>query len=186
MSAHKILVIDESMVIRKTVKDMLPPGKFEVIEARDGIQGMELIRNSYPNIIMLDFLSPKMSGWEVYKEIQKNPEYKSIPLLFMSDHKYEVTARITEPFEFFGFLQKPFDQKQLFQGIRDAMEKSKKLVIYIGKSTDKVDDSSAQNNSAMTAEIEQLNAKIVNVDTEITNLKKQLNQLTSFIKQKIH
>ena len=71
MANHKILVIDDSMVIRRTVKDMLPPGKFEVMEAKDGLQGMDLIRKSPPNLIMLDFFLPKMSGWEVYQEIQK-------------------------------------------------------------------------------------------------------------------
>jgi len=39
-----ILVIDDSMVIRRTVKDMLPPGKFDVVEAKDGLQGMELLK----------------------------------------------------------------------------------------------------------------------------------------------
>jgi len=81
---HKILVIDDSMVIRRTVKDMLPPGKFDVVEAKDGLQGMELIHSSDPDLIMLDFFLPKMSGWEVYQNIQKDPNLKAIPLLLMS------------------------------------------------------------------------------------------------------
>ena len=55
MANRTILVIDDSMVIRRTVKDMLPPGKFDVVEAKDGLQGMELLKTTKPQIIMLDF-----------------------------------------------------------------------------------------------------------------------------------
>lgn len=187
MANHKILVIDDSMVIRRTVKDMLPPGKFDVIEAKDGVQGMDLIQNGDPDLIMLDFFLPKKSGWDVYQEIQREPRYRSIPLLLMSGRKDEVTEKIPEPFEFFAFLEKPFDQKQLIQGIRDAMEKSKKLSKYIDKSSvsDRATTSSSQDTIALVAEITKLNTKVANMEAEIANLKKQLNQVVTFVKQKL-
>ncbi|MEQ8958128.1 MAG: response regulator, partial [Coleofasciculus sp. C2-GNP5-27] len=70
MASHKILVIDDSRVIRMRVKEMLPPGNFEVLEAKDGIEGLNQIRQEHPNLIMLDFLLPKMSGWDVFQQIQ--------------------------------------------------------------------------------------------------------------------
>ena len=66
MSTHKILVIDDSKVIRMRVKDMLPEGNFDIIEAKDGLEGFNLIKTENPNLIMLDFLLPKMRDWEVY------------------------------------------------------------------------------------------------------------------------
>jgi DNA-binding response OmpR family regulator len=182
---HKILVIDDSMVIRRTVKDMLPPGKFEVIEAKDGLQGMDLIRNSNPNLIMLDFFLPKMSGWEVYQEIQKEDRYKMIPLLLMSGRKDEVTDKIPEPFEFFAFLEKPFDQKQLINGIKEAMTKSKKLQDYLSISTATGAPRAAQDTQTMAGEIEKLNAKVAKMEAEIVHLKKQLSQVIRFIQQKL-
>ena len=68
MASNKILVIDDSRVIRMRVKEMLPPGNFDVLEAKDGLEGMNLIRQEKPNLIMLDFLLPKLSGWEVKKK----------------------------------------------------------------------------------------------------------------------
>ena len=62
MSTHKIVVIDDSKVIRMRVKDMLPEGNFEVLEAKDGLEGFNLIRSENPNLIMLDFLLPKMGS----------------------------------------------------------------------------------------------------------------------------
>ena len=126
MPTHKILVIDDSTVIRMRVKDMLPEGNFDVLEAKNGLEGYNLIRSEKPNLIMLDFLLPKMSGWEVYQEIQKDYRLKVIPLVLMSGRKEEVAEKLTEPFEYFAFIEKPFDQKQLFGAIKEAMAKAKK------------------------------------------------------------
>ncbi len=187
MSNHKILVIDDSKVIRMRVKDMLPDGNFEVIEAKDGLEGLSLIRAETPNLIMLDFLLPKMSGWEVYQEIQKQHNLKTIPLVLMSGRKEEVTDKLNEPFEYFSFVEKPFDQKQLVDAIKDAMVKAKKHP----QPTEKIPTPALlidlnEDTANLTAEIEVLNAKVTTMQTEIDNLKKQVSQLVVFIKQKLN
>ena len=184
MSTHKILVIDDSKVIRMRVKDMLPEGNFDIIEAKDGLEGFNLIRSENPNLIMLDFLLPKMSGWEVYQEIQKQPQYRSIPLVLMSGRKEEVTDKITEPFEFFSFVEKPFDREQLVDAIRDAMMKAKKQPQSIATGAAKTVGSNADV-SALTAEIEQLKSKVNKLERESEQIKKQFNQLVGFIRQKL-
>ena len=127
MSTHKILVIDDSKVIRMRVKDMLPAGDFEVLEAGDGLEGYDLMRNERPNLIILDFLLPKMSGWDIYQQIRESPDLKRIPLVLMSGRKEEVVEKITEPFKYFSFLEKPFEKSQLANAIRDAMAKAKEV-----------------------------------------------------------
>lgn len=183
MSTHKILVIDDSKVIRMRVKDMLPEGNFDIIEAKDGLEGFNLIRTENPNLIMLDFLLPKMSGWEVYQEIQKEPRYRSIPLVLMSGRKEEVTDKLGEPFEFFSFVEKPFDREQLVDAIRDAMVKAKRqpqpLTVSSSRSVEATDTSALMN------EIEQLKLKVSQLEKESEQIKKQFNQLVSFIKQKL-
>ena len=184
MSTHKILVIDDSKVIRMRVKDMLPEGNFDVIEAKNGLEGYELIRSEHPNLIMLDFLLPKMSGWEVYQEVQKDERLKRIPLLLMSGRKEEVTEKMTEPFEYFAFVEKPFDKKQLVDAIKEAMVKAKKhpplrdATLTSGGTLSSVTITSSD-------EVQILKAKVENMEKEIGNLKKQINQLVSFIKQKL-
>lgn len=185
MSGHKILVIDDSKVIRMRVKDMLPAGNFEVIEAKDGLEGYNLIRSENPNLIMLDFLLPKMSGWEVYQEIQKQQKFKTIPLLLMSGRKEEVTDKLPEPFELFAFVEKPFDQKQLVDAIKEAMMKAKKHPQTVPNASSELSNAGAIDSSAQVAEMASLNAKIVKLETEVEQLKKQLNQIVSFVKQKI-
>jgi CheY-like chemotaxis protein len=125
MATNKILVIDDSRVIRKTVRDMLPEGDFEVVEAKDGLEGVNLLNQDMPALIMLDFILPKLSGWEVYQQIQNNPEFQGIPLVLMSGRKEEVTNKLPEPFEYFEFIEKPFDKNSLTVAIKAAMAKAK-------------------------------------------------------------
>lgn len=186
MSTHKILVIDDSKVIRMRVKDMLPEGNFDIIEAKDGLEGFNLIRTENPNLIMLDFLLPKMSGWEVYQEIQKQLKFRSIPLVLMSGRKEEVTDKISEPFEYFSFVEKPFDREQLVDAIRDAMMKAKKQPLPSASAGSKTTvEGSSADISALTSEIEELKLKVSQLEQESEQIKKQFNQLVSFIKQKL-
>jgi DNA-binding response OmpR family regulator len=185
VSTHKILVIDDSKVIRMRVKDMLPEGNFDIIEAKDGLEGFNLIRTENPNLIMLDFLLPKMSGWEVYQEIQKQSQYRSIPLVLMSGRKEEVTDKITEPFEYFSFVEKPFDKEQLINAIRDAMMKAKKQPQELVAASPQVSSGANTNLSSLTAEIDYLKSKVYRLEQESEQMKKQFNQLVTFIKQKL-
>ena len=188
MASNKILVIDDTTVVRVKVREMLPPGNFEVLEAKDGLEGLNFIRQEKLSLIMLDFLLPKMSGWEVFQEIQAQPELRKIPLVIMSGRKEEVTEKIPEPFEHFEFLSKPFDQKQLIASVKLAMTKAKQprpeptqVAAVAAKNGSATSDAIA----ADSAEINALNEKIVKMQAEVDNLKKQLAQVVTFIKQTI-
>jgi CheY-like chemotaxis protein len=181
VASNKILVIDDTTVVRVKVREMLPPGNFEVLEAKDGLEGYNLIRQEKLSLIMLDFLLPKMSGWEVFQQIQAQPELSKIPLVLMSGRKEEVTEKLQEPFEYFEFLGKPFDQKQLIGAIQSAMRKAKlRPPVPVAAATTK--NGAGADSSA---ELNALNEKIVKMQAEIDGLKKQLTQVVTFIKQKI-
>ena len=186
MSTHKILVIDDSKVIRMRVRDMLPQGNFEVLEARDGVEGYNMIRSEKPNLILLDWLLPKMGGWEVFQEVQKEYEMKSIPLVLMSGRKGEVLEKLSEPFEYFAFVEKPFEQRELISAIKEAMAKSKKHVKpVVHAPTLPVRSTIPGDSAGMAAEIQALKQQMAKMNGEIETLKKQLSQLVTFIKQKL-
>lgn len=184
MASHKILVIDDSKVIRMRVREMLPPGNFEVLEAKDGVEGLNLIRQERPNLIMLDFLLPKMSGWEVFQQIQTSSELQTIPLVLMSGRKEEVAEKITEPFEYFAFVEKPFEKKQLVDAIKEAMGKAKNRPVTASPAAGTA-STSAGSGASSSAEIEALNAKVAKMQAEIDGLKKQISQIVTLIKQKL-
>lgn len=173
MASNKILVIDDSRVIRVRVKEMLPPGNFEVLEAKDGLEGLNLIRQERPNLIMLDFLLPKLSGWDVFQQIQADTDLQKIPLVLMSGRKEEVIEKIQEPFEYFEFIPKPFEQKELVGAIKSAMLKAKlprKQTVVAA-----VAESAPAEIGA--TEIQALNQKVAKMQTEIDTLKQQMAQV---------
>jgi two-component system response regulator len=180
VASHKILVIDDSRVIRNMVRDMLPKGNFQVLEAKDGVEGLDCIRQERPNLIMLDFLLPRMSGWEVFQQIQTQTELQSIPLVLMSGRREEVTEKISEPFEYFEFIEKPFEQKELIEAIKAAMTKARlprqRPVAAVQAPVASADSS---------AELVALKQKVETMQGEIDLLKKQMAQLLTFIRQKL-
>ena len=178
MAGHKILVIDDSKVIRVRVKEMLPQGNFNVLEAKDGQEGLKFIVKERPNLIMLDFLLPKVTGWQVFQKIQSQPQLKKIPLVLMSGRKEEVAEKIPEPFEkhYFAFLEKPFEKKELTAAIQLAFQLAKKRPTEAQpKSTVDGGDSSGK--------IQALEAKVKKMESEIVTLKKQMAQLVAIVKK---
>ncbi len=88
MDALKILVVDDESRMRKLVKDFLVRDNFEVIEAADGEEAVDLFYSD-KNIalIILDVMMPKMDGWEVCREIRKNSKVPIIMLTARGDER---------------------------------------------------------------------------------------------------
>lgn len=111
MEKMKILVVDDEARIRKLVHDFLVKKDFEVIEAGDGEEAIDLFYNNKNiSLIILDVMMPKMNGFEVCREIRKNSK---VPIIML-------TARSEENDELQGFnlgvdeyISKPFSPKIL-------------------------------------------------------------------------
>ena len=82
MEALKILVVDDEPRMRKLVKDFLTVKGFQVIEAEDGEQAIDIFFEEKDiALILLDVMMPKMDGWEVLKTIR---QYSQIPILMLT------------------------------------------------------------------------------------------------------
>ncbi len=191
MAANKILVIDDSRVIRNMVRDMLPEDSFEVIEAADGIKGLEAAKTNRPWMIILDFILPRMSGFEVYERLQQDPELSRIPLVIMSGRKEEVTSKIPEPFDdrYLVFIEKPIDQNQLMTAIKKAVVLSRKRPL-VGLAGVKSDQTQLQvaprvTDPVLLNRVNTLETKVKSLEQQLVNQHKQLQQLVNFIKQKL-
>jgi DNA-binding response OmpR family regulator len=177
VATSKILVIDDSRVIRKTVRDMLPEGDFEVIEAKDGLEGIDFVAKELPELIMLDFILPKMSGWDVFQQIQAHPEFQKIPLVLMSGKKEEVTSKIAEPFEFFEFIEKPFDRAILAEAIRVAMTKARKARPRVAELPGAASSVSVTESQVSSDELSQLQDRLTDAEAQIVTLQTANSQL---------
>jgi len=199
MVSQKILIVDDSKTIRMQVKDMLPVGRFEILEAKDGVEGLDLIRQEQPSLVLLDFFMPRMNGWEVIQKIRSQPKLHTIPVVMMSGRKEDVQEAVPELFNYFEFLSKPFEQRILLEAIKSAMAKAKQrqqvpaaqglpqqshAIAASPASSDRSPDNPDQI-QALTAIIQELQKQNVTLQAEVDGLKKQVSQILTFIKQRM-
>jgi CheY-like chemotaxis protein len=81
---HIILLIDDEPQILKLYGDILKEEGFEVMMASSGPEGLKLIQEKRPDLILLDVKMPEMDGIDVFDKIKNNPDTKDIKIVFLS------------------------------------------------------------------------------------------------------
>ncbi|WP_295213382.1 response regulator transcription factor [Ruminococcus sp.] len=117
----KILVVDDEIKIREIIKEYAEFEGYEVAQAEDGMQAVEMVKNQDFDIIIMDVMMPKLDGYSACKEIRK---IKRIPVIMLS-------ARGEEYDKLFGFeigvddyVVKPFSPKELMARIRAVLNRA--------------------------------------------------------------
>lgn len=83
--AKKILIIEDEPSLLKALGEALSIEGFEVAQAIDAERGMSLLRQTRPDLILLDLILPGKNGFEVLKELKASPEYSKIPVIILSN-----------------------------------------------------------------------------------------------------
>lgn len=125
MERLKILVVDDESRMRKLVKDFLTKKDFDVMEAENGADAIDLFfENKDVALIILDVMMPKMDGWEVCREIRA---YSQVPIIML-------TARGDERDELLGFelgvdeyISKPFSPKILVARVEAILRRTNSI-----------------------------------------------------------
>ncbi len=81
----KILIIEDDPVFQQTLQEFLRADGFEVASAVDGEEGIELVREKSPDLVLLDIILPKKNGYEVIAELKKEPTTKNIPIVLLTN-----------------------------------------------------------------------------------------------------
>ena len=79
-----ILIVDDSDIIRDSLRELLVGAGFDVTEGVDGVEGLEKAKSAKHDLIITDFNMPNMNGLEMSKEIKALPEYKDISILMLT------------------------------------------------------------------------------------------------------
>jgi HlyD family secretion protein len=109
----KILVIDDSLLLRKLLTDQLPNDRFEVYEAEDGATGLAKAKEINPDVILLDYVMPGMDGYEVFQALRDQSQFANTPVIVMSGRYDEVVQKFGSPFGQYDFLPKQASHDQL-------------------------------------------------------------------------
>jgi len=81
----KILLVEDEEIMIELLQKKLTQEGYEVLVARDGEEGLRLMKETWPNLVLLDIVLPKMSGFDVLNEINKNLSLKKIPVIIISN-----------------------------------------------------------------------------------------------------
>ena len=118
---QKILVVDDEKMIRNVIKEYAEFDGFEVTEAEDGMEAVEICRREDFDLIVMDIMMPRLDGYSAIKEIRKT---KQVPVIMLS-------ARGEEYDKLFGFeigiddyVVKPFSPKELLARIKAVLKRA--------------------------------------------------------------
>jgi DNA-binding NtrC family response regulator len=145
----KILIIDDEKAIRRVIKEILEFEKYQVDEAEDGQQGLDMAVKGQYDVILSDIKMPKLDGMDLLAKLMEQGTESS--LIMMSGHGNIETAVEAVKKGAFDYLAKPIDLNRLLVTIRNAMDKTllvaetKKLRKKIGKNHEMIGDSKALN-----------------------------------------
>ena len=127
MSDITVLAVDDSPLILEMVKDYLGGGRFMVITAKNGKEGLDILNQIKPEMIISDIVMPEMDGWAFCEAIRKNPDTTGIPFLFLTGEK-DVPTRIRGlKIGADDYLTKPFSREELLERASKIADKVKSV-----------------------------------------------------------
>jgi CheY-like chemotaxis protein len=114
-----VMVIDDSIVIRKMIEIALEEEDFNIVTAISGKEGLETIEKEKPNIVILDMMLPDMNGIEVLKTIKTE---KNLPVIMLSGKDSPQLIETAKEFGVDDFLPKPFRDEELVEKVKTLVE----------------------------------------------------------------
>jgi two-component system chemotaxis response regulator CheY len=113
-----VLTVDDSRTMRDMLRFALADAGFRVVQAEDGVHGLEVLRDESPNVIVTDINMPRMDGFGFIENVRSDARHRAIPILVLtteSDVEKKNRARRAGAT---GWIVKPFDPIRLVDAVR--------------------------------------------------------------------
>ncbi len=140
-----ILIVDDETLIRNVIKEYSKSEGYNIFEASDGIEAIDMVKNNNIDLVVLDVMMPNLDGFSACKEIKK---IKSIPVIILSARKEEYDKLVGFELGIDDYITKPFSPKELMARIKAVSKRNviadefkyKTLIIDYAGHTVSVDD----------------------------------------------
>jgi DNA-binding response OmpR family regulator len=119
---HTILVADDQDHLRLLVRSTLDDPQFTVLEAADGREALELARRSRPDLMILDWMMPEMSGVEVLAQLREDRETTAIPVIMLTAKAQKIDRNQALLLGIRAYLIKPFSPVELLDRVHKALK----------------------------------------------------------------
>jgi two-component system, chemotaxis family, chemotaxis protein CheY len=119
--AKTILAVDDSASIRQMVAFTLKSSGYEVVDAVDGMDGLEKAKSKTFNLILSDQNMPRMDGLTMIKTLRGMPQYKTVPILMLTTESSDAMKQQGRAAGATGWLVKPFDPQKLIEVVKKVI-----------------------------------------------------------------
>jgi DNA-binding response OmpR family regulator len=118
----KILIAEDSATIRRLVAARLIAEGYEVVEAADGQEALNLTRSSQPDLLVLDKVMPKLDGFEVVRTLRADPATEAVPIVMLTGRTGEEDVLGGLGLGVEEYMSKPFSPRELCARIRRVLD----------------------------------------------------------------
>ncbi len=112
-----IMVVDDSLTVRKVTSRLLEREGCEVLIAKEGLSAIKLLQDVIPNVMLIDLEMPQMNGFELIKNVRNNPRTAHMPIIIISSRTAEKHRKMADELGVNVFLGKPYNEKDLLKHI---------------------------------------------------------------------
>jgi DNA-binding response OmpR family regulator len=120
--AKKIVIADDEVLVRQVIKQVLQNEGYDVIEAKDGKEAVELVRDEKPDLLIIDVRMPVMDGMQACRIIREFDEpIRSIPIIILTAIDTVLGRRLSAELGIELYLTKPISMKELRQRVRELI-----------------------------------------------------------------
>ncbi len=114
-----VMIVDDSLTVRKITSRLLQREGFAVTTAKDGVDGLQVLSETMPDVILLDIEMPRMDGFEFTKTIKNDARYASIPIIMITSRTAEKHRNMAAELGVDMYLGKPYQEEELLRHLRD-------------------------------------------------------------------
>ena len=123
----RILIVDDSETLRSQLKGDLAKASFEVLEAADGLEGLELLQKQpIVDLIICDVNMPRLDGFAMCEKLRERPELKSIPIFMLTTETLPEMKERGRALQITAWIIKPYDTSKLLGAIGKVLARDKK------------------------------------------------------------
>ena len=126
-SKSTILVVDDSVTVRKVTSRFLERQGFNVVVAKDGIDAIDILQDTTPDMILLDIEMPRMDGFEVATQVRHSKQLKHIPIIMITSRTGEKHRERAFEIGVNDYMGKPFQEQELLNKIQRILGKEVSL-----------------------------------------------------------
>lgn len=116
-----VLIVDDSVAVRKITSRLMERQGWEVLTAKDGVDAMGQLQDTYPDIMLLDIEMPRMDGFEVLSAVRRDERLKALPIIMITSRTGTKHQQQAVELGVNRFLGKPFQEANLLSTIDDVL-----------------------------------------------------------------